>query len=200
MTRWPGVQCCEGRGGTTRMFSWQWCLKMKLPQARWMVFIMENPWKIHGWSGGTPMTLWKAPCIFQKAPAYFMEAIFKAVSAGVPMLGAKALRCVGRGSLLVAYSLCNQQTWGTMPFQCHSVGRGSTLNLWRCSWFWWAKHDFPNPWDGTFWDNPGKCHPSTMSFLWRGTLLAGTLLQHSFLLILVPNTSISLQIIPCHSK
>ena len=38
------------------------------------------------------------------------------------------------------------------------------------------------------------------SSLWRGTFLIGTLLEHSFLFILIRNISISFQIIPFHSQ
>ena len=38
------------------------------------------------------------------------------------------------------------------------------------------------------------------SSLWRGTFLIGTLLEHSFLFILIRHISISFQIIPVHSQ
>ena len=38
------------------------------------------------------------------------------------------------------------------------------------------------------------------SVLWRGIFLIGTLLAHSFLLILIRNISISFQIMQVHSK
>ena len=51
-------------------------------------------------------------------------------------------------------------------------------------------------------DRSWKVYTWSKPYLWRGTFLVGTLLEHSFLLILIliRNMSISFQIIPCHSK
>ena len=74
---------------------------------------------------------------------------------------------------------------------------GDMLCLWKsldsCPWFGWDVHVHPVP--CLVWCVSWRFNLScAISSLWRGTFLIGTLLEHSFLLILIRHISISVQI------
>ena len=78
------------------MFSWQWCLKMKLPQARWMVFIMENPWMIWGY----PHDYVESSMYFPKSASLFYGGYIQSCFCRCPNARRESLAM--RGKRLIA--------------------------------------------------------------------------------------------------